>query len=140
MRLTSGRPETSQPERMQKIEGVVDEMHAALAVGGRLGMGEARQPGLVDAAELAVEIGRLHVHVGERCDGARVFGGPVEAGPGEQLYAAIVEARGHAIAVQLYFMHPLRPRRRLLDRLGKLERDELREGNASAGGARFDGL
>jgi hypothetical protein len=132
LRLTSGRPETSQPERMQKIEGVVDEMHAALAVGGRLGMGEARQPGIVDAAELAVEIGRLHVHVGERCDGARVFGGPVEAGPGEQLYAAIVDPCGHAIAVQLDFVDPLRPGWRLLDRLGKLRADELWErGSAS---------
>jgi hypothetical protein len=36
------------------------------------------------------------------------------------LRAAVVDARGHAIAVELDLMHPLRPRRRLLDRLGKL--------------------
>ena len=36
----------------------------------------------------------------------------------------MVEARGHAKAVQFYFMQPLRPRRRLLDRLAKLRRNE----------------
>ena len=56
----------SRPVEMQEIEGVIDEPHAALAVCRRLGMGEARQSGVVDAAEFAVDIGGLHVHAGER--------------------------------------------------------------------------
>ena len=111
---------------MQEIESVIDELHVALAVGRRLGVGEARQSSLVDAAEFAVEIGGLDVQVRERRDGAWIFVGPVEPGPSQQLHAAVVDARGHAIAVQLDFVQPLRPRRRLLDRLGKLRRDEVR--------------
>ena len=101
--------------KMQEIESVIDEVHAALAVGRRLGLGEARQAGVVDAAELAVEISGLHVEVGERGDGARIFVGPVEPGPGQQLHPAVVDARGHAKAVELDLVHPLRPGGRLLD-------------------------
>ena len=85
-------------------------------------------------------IGGLHVQVRERCDGAWIFVGPVEPGPGQELHAAIVDARGHTIAVELDLVHPLRPRRRLLDRLGKLRRDELRKGDASARRTGLDGL
>ena len=85
-------------------------------------------------------IGGLHVQVRERRDGARIFGGPVEPGPGQELHAAVVDARGHAIAVQLDLVHPLRPRRRLLDRLGKLRRDELRKGSIAARRTGLDGL
>jgi hypothetical protein len=35
---------------MQEIEGVIDEPDPALAVGCRLGMSEARQSGVVNAA------------------------------------------------------------------------------------------
>ena len=98
---------------MQKIEGVVDEPNLALAVGRGLGVGEARQSGVVDAAELAVEIGGLHL---ERRDGVRIFVGPVEPRPGQQLHAAIVDTRRHAEAVELDLLHPLRPCGRLLGR------------------------
>ena len=66
---------------MQKIESVIDEVHAALAVGRRLGLREARQSGVVDAAEFAVEIGGLDVQARQRREGARIFVGPVEPGP-----------------------------------------------------------
>ena len=58
---------------VQEIEGVIDQPHAALAVGRRLGVGEARQSGVVDAAEFAVDIGGLHVQIRERGDDARIF-------------------------------------------------------------------
>ena len=51
---------------MQEVEGIVDEPRAALAVGRGLRLGEARRPGVVNAAEFAVDIGGLHPHVGER--------------------------------------------------------------------------
>jgi hypothetical protein len=53
---------------MQKIESIKDGVNAALAVGRRLSVGEARQSGRVDAAELAVE----------RRGRARIFGRPIE--------------------------------------------------------------
>src|SRR5258708_22316686 len=84
---------------MQEIEGVINEPDAALAVGRRLGAGEAWQSSLVDAAELAVKIGGLHSEVRKRGDDARIFVSPVKPGPCEKLRAAIFDARGHAIAV-----------------------------------------
>jgi hypothetical protein len=51
-----------------------------------------------------------------------------QAGSGQELNAAVVDARSHAKGVQFDFVDPLRPRRRLIDRLGKLGRDELWEG------------
>jgi hypothetical protein len=119
---------------VQEVEGVIDERRAALAICRSLGEGEARQSSLVNAAELAFKIGSLHVHTGERRNGARIFVAPVEPGPGQKLHAAIIEARGHAKAVQFDFMQPLRPRRRLLDRLGKLRRDEGRKGGVAGVG------
>jgi hypothetical protein len=81
----------------------------------RLGKGEARQSGVVDAAEFAVDVSRLRLQICERRDDAWIFVAPVEPGASQELHAAVVDARGHAIAVQFDFMQPLRPRRRLLD-------------------------
>ena len=53
--------------------------------------------------------------------------GGVEASPGQELHAAVVDPRGHAEAVELYFVDPLRPRGRLLDGLRKLRRDKGRK-------------
>jgi hypothetical protein len=44
---------------MQEVEGAMDAPRFALAVGRRLGMGETRQPSLIDTGEFAVEIGGL---------------------------------------------------------------------------------
>jgi hypothetical protein len=59
---------------VQEIESVIDKMHAALAIRSRLGPRKARQSGVVDAAEFAINIGGLHVQVGERRGGDRIFG------------------------------------------------------------------
>ena len=67
---------------MQEIESVKDELHIAFAVGRRLSVRDSRQASLIDAAEFAVQIGGLDVQVRERCDGAWVFAGSIEAGPG----------------------------------------------------------
>jgi hypothetical protein len=91
------------------LERIVDEPHPALAVARRLGVGKARQSGVVDAAEFPVEIGGLRLHTAERSDGAWIFVAPVEPGPSQDLRAAMVDARRHAKAVQLYLMQPLRP-------------------------------
>lgn len=48
---------------MQEVEGAIDAPHFALAL-GRLGMGETRQPGLIDVADFALEIGGLRVKPG----------------------------------------------------------------------------
>ena len=57
------------------------------------------QPSLVDAAEFTIEVSGLDVQVGERCNGAWIFAGPIEAGPSQQLHAPVLDARCHAIAV-----------------------------------------
>jgi hypothetical protein len=71
--------------------------------------GESQQPSLIDAAEFAIDVSGLDVEIRERYDGARIFVGPIEAGPSQQLHAPVVDARRHAIAVQLYLVQPLRP-------------------------------
>jgi hypothetical protein len=138
--LVDGRVLEGEAADVQEIESVIDEINVALAVRGGLGVGEARQSSVVDPAEFAIEIGGLHVHAGERCNGARILGRPVEAGPGQELNAAIVDASSHAKGVELDFMHPLRPRGRFLNGLGKLRRDELRKRSVAARRARLDAL
>jgi hypothetical protein len=67
----------------------------------------------------------------------------MKPGPGEQLDAAIVDPRGHAKAVKLDLMHPLRSRGRPFDGLGKLRGHELRKRRVGAAASRrtgFDGL
>ena len=103
-------------------------MHAALAVSRRLGVGKARQSGIVDAAQFPVEVGGFRLHIRERRECAWIFVAPIKPGPGEELRAAMVEARRHAKAVQFYFVQPPRPRRRFRDRLAKLRRNESGKG------------
>jgi hypothetical protein len=52
----------------------------------------------------------------------------------------VVDAGGHAKAVQFDFMQPLRPGRRFLDRQGKLRRNEARKGRVALASARRTGL
>ena len=98
--------------QVQEIESVIDDVNAALAarVWAKLGS-PASSP-----TKLAIDVSGLYLEVRKRGDDARIFGRPVEPGPGQQLRMAIVDARGHTIAVELDLMQPLRPRRRLLDR------------------------
>jgi hypothetical protein len=64
----------SQPSvEMQKIESVIDELHIAFAVSGRLGVSEGRQPSIIDAAEFTVDVSGLDVQVRKRGDGAWIF-------------------------------------------------------------------
>ena len=98
-------------------------------------MGEARQSRVVDPAEFAIKIGCLHVQLRHGRDDVWIFMGPVEPRASQQLRTTIVDAGGNALAVQLYVVQPLRPRRWLLDELGELRRDELRKGSVFAQGA-----
>jgi hypothetical protein len=54
---------------------------------------------------------------------------------GQQFRTAIVNPRGHSMAIEFDFVQPLRPRRGLLDWLGKLRRHEAGKRDASARGA-----
>ena len=75
--LDKGQPRGVLAIDVQEVEGVINEPRAALAICRRLSEGEARQSSLVNAAELAIDVGGLHIHIGERRDGARIFVGPV---------------------------------------------------------------
>ena len=72
----------------------IDELHLALAIRRRLRLREARQSRLVDATELAVEMGGLYVQVRKRLNEAWIFLGPVEPSAGQQLRTAIAELPG----------------------------------------------
>jgi hypothetical protein len=53
----------------------------------------------------------------EAPSGTRIFAPPLESSSGEKLDQAIVQTRGHSIAVELDFVDPLRPGWRLWDRI-----------------------
>src|ERR1700750_2103549 len=70
--------------------------------------------------------------VGDR----RIFTRPVETGAREQLHAAAIEARMHAVAVEFDFVQPGVAVRRGVDQLRELRRDPFRQtsgGTAAAG-------
>ena len=94
---------------MEKIESVVDKAHAALAVARGLRLRKAGQAILANAAQLAVEISCLRTDLRQLGDDARILVGPIEARPREQSRPAALDSRGHAKAVQLDLVEPLRP-------------------------------
>ena len=78
-----------------------------------------------DATQLAVEVGILHRQLGERRRDRRVLS--VQSSPSaSQAAPSAVDAGGHAVAVELDFVQPARPARRLVDQLAKLRRDKGR--------------
>jgi hypothetical protein len=90
-------------------------------------------PSGAHAAEFAVEIG---LPGADRCDGRgdrRIFVCPIETGAGDQPYAAAIEARVHAIAVELDFVEPAGPIRRCVDKLRELRLDPLRQSGRIGG-------
>jgi hypothetical protein len=102
--------------KMQEVESVKDQAHAARPVGRGLGIGEVRKAVIADAAQFAVEIGGLRTHGRERRKRAGIFGAPVEAGARQEVYLAAFNGRRHAETVKLDFMEPLRPRRGRLNK------------------------
>ena len=77
------------------------------------------------AAQFAVEIGLVRIERRHGLGDRRVFMRPVEAGAGEQVDGAAVEARMHAVAVEFDFVQPLVALRRRIDQLRELRRDPL---------------
>src|SRR4051794_12781111 len=63
----------------------------------------------VQRAQLAVDIGRLHFQLSQRLNRAAVSMRPVQAGSGEQLDVAALDARMHAVAVVLDLVQPALP-------------------------------
>jgi hypothetical protein len=63
--------------KVQEIEAVKDDPRIARAVGHSLGVGEARQSGVVKAAELAVDVGGLQRALRWRLDILAVQSSPV---------------------------------------------------------------
>ena len=57
---------------------------------------------------------------------------PVEAGARQQSHGAAIEARMHAVAVELDFVQPLVALRRRVDQLRQLRRDPLRQSGRGA--------
>src|SRR5689334_20529591 len=99
---------------VEQIEPV--EAEAVLPAGAEISlqMIEARQAGGVLDDDLAVNIGRAQPEAGERGGDAAETVGPIEAGAGEELDLAAVDAGLDAIAVLLDLVHPFVAARRAL--------------------------
>ena len=107
----------------QEIEGEEDELIGAAFIHRRLEPAEDRHAVGIERAQLAVEIGRLHLQRAKRLDRAPVAMRPVEAGAGQQLDVAAVDARMHAVAVVLDLVQPAVARRRLVYQARELRLD-----------------
>jgi len=81
---------------------------AASAVGYLLHDLERSDSVRANAAQLAVDVGCLHLELCEGRSGCRIFRGPIEPGSGQQPHVAIVDPRRHPVAVEFDFVNPLR--------------------------------
>jgi hypothetical protein len=91
---------------VQEIESVIDKPDPALAVGRRLNWAKLGNPASSTPQSSPSMLSSFRPHIGKSLDDAWIFVGPVEPGPSQELPAAMIDTRGHAKAVQLYFMVP----------------------------------
>jgi hypothetical protein len=82
------------------------------------------------AAQLAVEIGLARPERRHGIGDRRIFVCPVEPGSRQQPRGTAIEARMHAVAVELDFVQPIQPVRRRVDELGQLRPDPFRHSGA----------
>ena len=104
----------------QKIEGEEDELVCPAFIHRRLEPAEYRRAVSIESAELAVEIGRLHLQGAKRLDRAPVAVRPVQPRARQQLDVAAVDARMHAVAVVLDLVQPTTARWRLINQAREL--------------------
>ena len=107
----------------QEIEGEEDKLIRAAFIHRRLEAAEHRDAIAIERAQLAVEIGGLHLQGAKRLDRAPVAVRPIQACPGQQLDVAAVDARMHAVAVVLDLVQPAAARRRLVYQARELRLD-----------------
>ena len=119
---------------VQKIEQEEDERGGVAAVGRRLDHANGGDAVGTDAAQFAVEIGLLGAKRRDVGGDLRIFVRPVKPGACEQPQRSAIEARMHAVAVKFDFMQPVRSVRRLVDELGELWLDPLRQTRRSGAG------
>jgi hypothetical protein len=111
---------------MQKVEDKKHEPGRVAGVRRGLDHAEGRDAVGEDATELAVEIGLARAERRHGRGDGRIFIGPVEPGAGQRPDGAVIEARMHAVAVELDFVQPIRPVGRFLHEFGQLLRDPFR--------------
>jgi hypothetical protein len=105
---------------MQQVEQEKDECLAVPGVRCILDQAEGGRAVRPDAAQFPVEIGLLGRERRYRRRYGRVFMRPVKPGARQQPNGAAVQPCMHAVAIELDFMEPFRPVRRLVDQLGEL--------------------
>src|SRR5262249_44512189 len=112
---------------MQQIKYVVDERVAVLRLQGLLQLREAGNAALVLDYDFAVDERGLRRQPANRGGDVRELVGPVEALAGEQADLAMIETRLDTVAVELDFVNPSRPGRRLGAQRGERRRHEIRK-------------
>src|SRR5262249_37140186 len=115
------------PVEMQQVEYIVDEVLAVLGLERLLQLREVGNATLVFDHDFAVNKRGLPGQLADRSSDVRELVGPVEALAGEQAYLALIEPRLDAIAVELDFVNPSRPGRRLGAQRGERRRHEIRK-------------
>jgi hypothetical protein len=125
LRSISGWALTSSPSRCKRSKKKNTSPAALPASDAAWIMLNEVMPSGEDATQFAVEIGLARAKRRHGRGDRRISMGPVEAGARQQPHVAAIEARMHAIAVELDFKQPLVAFRRHVDELGQLRRDPL---------------
>jgi hypothetical protein len=112
---------------VQEIEQEEDEGGGVAAVGRQLDHAERGNAVGSHAAQFAVEIGLAGAERRDGLSDRRIFVRPLEPGARQKAHGAAIEARMHAVAVELDFVEPLIAFRRRADQLGELGPDPLRQ-------------
>src|SRR5438552_1221291 len=102
---------------MKAIEQEESEGGGVPGIACRLDHAEGARAVGAHAAQLAIEITRAQRKLRQSLGNRRVFVGPVETTAREQAHLAIINASGHAVAVELNLVQPLLALRRFLHEL-----------------------
>ena len=128
LRSMSGRALKSSPSRCRRSNRKNTSPPAWPASDASLDHAERGDAVRADAAELAVEISLARPEQRQGSGDRGIFMRPVEPGAGQQPDRAAIEARVHAVGVELDFVQPVRSFRRVLHELRQLRPNPFRQG------------
>jgi hypothetical protein len=111
---------------VKQIEQEEDEGVGIAAIRGRLHQAERTRTIGADAAKLAVKVSLLGIERGYDRRNRRILMCPTQAPAGQQPDCAAIQPGMHPVPVELDFVQPCGPFRRLVDQFGELRFDPVR--------------
>jgi hypothetical protein len=116
--LDQGKPGCALALQEQEIEGEEYKVVGMSLIHGGLESTEGADSIFAERTKLTVNIGRLYRQRLQGVDRVAVAVRPIQAGSREELDAAIIQARMHAVAVVFDLVQPIAARWHFLDKAG----------------------